>query len=179
MPVAQKIKTVLFIGFALFFGWYSKQAANNPWRMRSSFYFDDGAIIFFQENHNTRTEDYRISIPLDPSMRIIDTFFVHGWKIQNKSWGISAQANNILIVIPFEETEDFRRAQNIVSDILVVSGDSANVAEKRHIFRPKITIWYADEEESEFGARNVYIPRFDESFRLRRNRDGFLAEVLE
>ena len=177
MTVATKIKNVIFIGLALFLGWYSQQAANNPWKMRSLFYFDDNAVILYEKNYNTRSEDYIISIPLDTMMKTIDDFYIHGWEIRNKEWGIEAKANNILIIIPFEEA-DFSRAQNITSDILAVSGDSASVAEKRKIFRPRITVWYAD-EKSEFGVKNVYIPKNNEKFRMRRSRDGFRIEIIE
>lgn len=177
MTVAEKIKNVILVGLALFLGWYSQQAANNPWKMRSSFYFNDNAVIFYEKNHNTRSEDYIISIPVDTMMKTIDDFYIYGWKIQNREWGLSAKAGNVLIIIPFEDIE-LAKKQNITSDVLVVFGDSANVAEKRKVFRPKITIWYA-EEKGEFPARNVHIPRTDEKFRLRRNRDGFRVEVIE
>jgi len=174
MPFIKNIKIIFFIALTIFLGWYSKQAVNNPWKMRSMFYFDDNAIIFFQQNHNTRTNDYRISIPLDATMRIIDNFFIYGWEIRNREWGIVARANNTMIVIPFEGVEDFGQTK-MTSDILIVSGDSTGVAQKRRVFRPKITIWYA-KEGSEFSARNVHIPIKNEFFHLKRNRDGFAVE---
>jgi hypothetical protein len=167
-PQAGIFKIVIILGITVFLSWYSKQSATNPWKMQSAYYFDGNSVVFFEKNHKTKSEGYRISIPLDTAAENISNLFVHGWEITNRNWGISAKSGDTLVVFSFANAQNFSNIQ-ISCDVLISSGDSLQLAEERFSFRPKITIWYAADKNSKSPSKNVYVPKPNEKFRIIKN----------
>ena len=163
-----RFKIVIILGITVFLSWYSKQSATNPWKTRSVYYFDENSVVFFEKNHKNESEKYRISIPLDTAAENISNLFIHGWEITNRNWGISAKSGDTLVVFSFANAQNFGNVQ-ISCDVLISSGDSLQLAEERLFFRPKITIWYAADKNSKVPAKNVYIPKPNEKFRVIKN----------
>ncbi|MCL1946550.1 MAG: hypothetical protein FWF51_05275 [Chitinivibrionia bacterium] len=169
-PQAGRFKIIIFLALAAFLAWYSKQSGTNPFKMQSSYYFDGNSVVFFEKNHKTESEKYKISIPLDSATKDISSVFIYGWEITNRNWGLSAKSGDTLIIFSFGNVQDFNNSQ-ILCDVLVSSGDSSKVAEERFFFRPKMTIWYAENKNDKTPAKNIYIPKPNEKFRVMKNRE--------
>jgi hypothetical protein len=174
---ASKFRIAILLILTPLLTWYSKQAANNPWRMRSSYYIDSESVVFFQENNKGKSEEFRVFVPLDSASKEISNLSIHGWKIVNRKWGISAKSGDTTIVFSFGNTQDFGNLR-ILCDVLISSGDLQKLNKERLFFRPKLTVWFAQNNE-ESPARNVYVPRENEKVRIVRARERLEARKIE
>ena len=168
---ASRFKIFVLLSFAPFLAWYANQPVNNPWQMRSSFYFTGDTIVLFQENNRGTSGEFHFLINENPPQNID----IYGWEIRPRIWGVSIVSGDTGIVAA---KKNFEKNFNISKtfDILVSTAETAEeLAEERRFFRPKITIWFAENIDIS-PAKNVYIPKPDEKFRVVKNRGGF--EVL-
>jgi hypothetical protein len=163
-----RFKIFVFLSLAPFIAWYGNQSSNNPWKMRNSFFFDGNEIVLFQENNKNKTEEFRISVN-DGLEQNID---IHGWEIRERIWGISIICGDTNIIFADKNFE--KNLSPISCDILVSTAETnENLAQERLFFRPKTTIWFTESPEI-LPAKNIFIPKPNERFRVKKNRGNFI-----
>jgi hypothetical protein len=166
-------KIIAFLILTPIVTWYSKQNYNDPWRMRSSFYFEKNAIVLFEENNREKSNEFRLLIN-ESSTQNID---IYGWKIRYRNWGCSVVSGDTSIIIADKNFEKNLNAATLC-DILVSSAETNEaIAEERLFFRPKITIWFTDGNKVPI-AKNVFIPKGNEKFRVKERLHKFQVTPL-
>ena len=207
VPVSRKtnkFKIIVILVLTPFVAWYSKQSSNNPWQMRSEYFFekyeDNSALVFFQQNNNKKSDFLRIYLSKNPP--IFDTiqlfvsnnnllkynkdnktdtiygFSKYGWNFNVKSWGILIKNNETNIVVPFNDTTKKNLGNSILCDVLFTSANLQEMKNERLFFRPKLTVWLKDEKEVSH-IPNIYTPKSGDKFRATKNREKLLISPIE
>jgi len=199
-----KFKIIVFLVLAPFIAWYSKQSSNNPWQMRSEYFFeklkDNSALVFFQQNSNKKSDFLRVYLSdnppifdtiqlfvsnnnmlkynIDNQIDTIHRFSKYGWIFNVKDWGVLIKSDETNIIVSFNDTIAKNLENSILCDVLVSSANLQKMKDERLFFRPRLTIWLTDEKEVP-QISNIYIPKTGEKFWIKKSREKLAISPIE
>jgi len=199
-----KFKIIVILVLTPFVAWYSKQSSNNPWQMRSEYFFeksnDNSALVFFQQNNNKKSDLLRVYLSKNPPVFDTIQLFVsndnllkynidnktdtvhgfrkYGWNFNVKNWGILIKSDETDIAVTFNDTTAKNRGNSIFCDVLFTSANLQEMKDERLFFSPKLTVWLTDEKEIS-QISNIYIPKSGEKFRVTKNREKLTISPIE
>jgi hypothetical protein len=191
-----KFKIIIILILTPLVTWYSKQTSNNPWQMRSEYYFENEngnfSMVFFEQNNSKRSDFLRVYLSKTPPIFDTIQLFVsnnkllkfnaenktdtiyrlnkYGWNLDARQRGISITCGDTSIIISFDDAITKDLSKSALCDILVSRANAQKIKEERFFFRPKMTIWFSD-EDTVLQISNIYVPKQKDKFRVVRNRE--------